>query len=645
MPDRVRRIAVVVSGVNEEYQQQVIGGAERFAAEHAVHLCLFAAMGGVLSGADYDAGEYNIFRLLQPTRFDGILLLVNTIPSAAERKRLLDAVNDAGVPVVLVDTAASGAVSVVIDNYAAMRGITEHLTDHHGCRRIAYIGGPRENAENAERLRAVQDVLAERGLTLEPERIWDGHFLSADGSAAVRRFLSETASEPGLPDAIICANDVMAIAAVNALQSYGISVPQDMIVTGFDHTFAGRNFSPELTCVDCGLSAAGSLACRMLWANEVQPGVTRTVLRDTAAVLSESCGCCEHTADSEQTFRRYSIRTALQYTESARLNSRMSCAFGECETLPQLIAALRNYVPEMPCEGFRLCLNTDWAGDKEAMLNAAATGEKLSFRTEGFPEQMCVPLAYENGAFTDAADFPSAQMLPSCVPETGNGTDYFFPLHFRSRSFGYCVMRGSVEMVHSPAVFSWMITLGNALEHIRRLSCTNAMVSRLEELHVTDALTGLMNRRGFARETSAAYEEALKQHCPVMIMFADLDGLKQINDVYGHDAGDNALRAVGHAVRDVCQNGEIGTRFGGDEYLIFASGKTEAECAALSEALQEHLKRFNEREKNPYTVSVSIGWHLAVPEPGSTVFRIIAEADQKMYEEKKKRAKSKYLRK
>ena len=650
MPDSIFRIAVVASGINEEYQNQVLRGAERYAAANAVRLSVFADMGGVLSGADYDAGEYNIHRLMRPERFDGVILLTNTIPSAAVRRQLIDTVRDSGIPAVFMEAETEGAAAVVIDNYAAMRQIAEHITAYHGCRRIAYIGGPRNNHESAERLRAVQDVLSERGLSLHPKRVREGHFLSADGNAAVMQFLSDAAAARApdtleFPDAIICANDVMAVAAMNALAANGISVPDDVLVTGFDHAAAGRNYSPELTSMDRGLEEAGAIACRMLQEHEVNPGTTQVFRRSTAPVWSESCGCRERTADSEQAFRRRSIRNAVQNAENTRLNSRMSCAFGACETLPQLITALRSFVPEMPCGRFLLCLNSDWMGGTESMLAAAADGIKEQYRTEGFPELMCVPIAYQNGMFIEAEDFPSGQMLPSSLPDAGSGTDYFFPLHFRSRGFGYCVLRGNAETVSSPAVFSWMITLGNALEHIRRLCCTNAVVGRLEELYVMDALTGIYNRRGFARETAEAYQQAIREQKPVMIMFADLDGLKEINDQHGHHAGDTALRAVGEAVRRVCRHGEIGTRFGGDEFLIYASGKTEAECAAMSDAIREELRLFNELSGEPFTVSVSIGWNLSVPEPESTVFRMIEEADQKMYEEKKKKTKSKYLRK
>ena len=650
MPDSICRIAVIASGISQEYQNQVIGGAARFAAEHPIRLLVFSDMGGALAGPAHDAGEYNIYSLLRYEQFDGIILLINTIPSAAVRTRLLEQIRAAGIPAVIMDASAPGTASVSIDNYGAMRQIAEHLTDEHKCRRIAYIGGPRDNPESAERLRAVQDVLAERGLPADPRRFREGNFLSADGSRAVRQFLADadparTADAAEFPDAIICANDVMAIAAMNTLAANELSVPRDVLVTGFDHTFAGRNFSPELTGIDRGLPEAGSLACKMLFSHEVQPGVTQTVLHGTQAVFSESCGCRQRTAESDAAFRRRCCRIAEQYAGSARLNSRMSCAFADCETLPQLTDALRCYLPEMPFDGFWLCLNGDWADDSGGLPAAAEAGEQEQFRTEGYSERMTVPLAYDGDGFPETPDFPSAQMLPAGAEDREDGLLYLFPLHFRRRSFGFCVLRGGTELMQSPTVFSWMITLGNALEHIRKLHCTNAVVRRLEQLSVMDALTGIRNRGGFARDTAAPYREAIRTQHPVMILFADLDGLKNINDRFGHSAGDQALRTVGQALKAVCRRGEICARFGGDEFLVFAADKTEAECDAFADAIRAELTCRNQQGDAPFSVSVSIGCCLTVPAPDSTVFGIVSEADQQMYKEKKKRKTSKYLRK
>ena len=102
---------------------------------------------------------------------------------------------------------------------------------------------------------------------------------------------------------------------------------------------------------------------------------------------------------------------------------------------------------------------------------------------------------------------------------------------------------------------------------------------------------------------------------------------------------------MGQALKAVCRRGEICARFGGDEFLVFAADKTEAECDAFADAIRAELTCRNQQGDAPFSVSVSIGCCLTVPAPDSTVFGIVSEADQQMYKEKKKRKTSKYLRK
>ena len=649
MPGAVRSIAVVVSDINQEYQSSVLSGAGNYAARHGIRLCSFTDSGRMIGSSSHDTGEYNIYQLIQYSFFDGVLMLTNTIPNLKVRQPIFDAASEAGIPTVVLDAESPHAASVCIDNYHAMRAIAEHLTDVHGCRRICYVSGPSVNPENTARQRAVEDVLSERGLSLSPELIWHGLFRSQDGTDAAEYLLraaKETDPEKHIdfPDAIICANDIMAIAVMNTLDANHVRVPEDVLVTGFDHTFEGRNFEPELTSVERPLYNAGARAMELLCSGEATPG--KKIMLQTSSSFAGSCGCTGCTASSLRDFKTERFRQMDHITADTRLCNRMSCAFAECETPEAMMDVLGDLAAELNCEGFYICLNSDWDGALDSVVTDEYEVRAEEFRTSGFPETMHLMLCLENGVRREGCDFPSEQMLPALLdPESAGDSFYFFPLHFRTRSFGYCVIRGGTTALESASLYSFMITIGNALEHVRKVRCTNAMVQRLERLYILDALTGIFNRNGFARETREPYQHALETGTPVMVMFADLDGLKDINDHFGHPGGDAALRAVGNALKNVCTGGEIYARFGGDEFLIFAVGATQEHGEAIAKAVGEELVRYNAEAQHPFLVSASIGFCIEVPQPHTSVFQIVAEADMQMYEQKKKRMPSKYLRK
>ena len=653
MSGTVRKLAVVASGINEEYQSSVLEGIRQYAATHPVKVCHFVDLGGVIGSDAHDHGEFNIYHYINLKDFEGIIMLANTIQSKEAQQKLFAAVRAAGIPAVVLDTEAEGMTALRIDNYKAMRSIVEHIVQKHGCRRINYIGGPETNPEGIERRRAVLDVLAEYGIHPEPRRIYDGHFMSEDGTAAARQFLADAADRNpdthlDFPEAIICANDNMAIAAMNTLCEAGINAPEDVLVTGFDYTYAGRNYSPELSSVERPLVASGYRACEMILNGEITPNETHVTVLDTEAHFIHSCGCAgETSSDNIRAFKKVCFRQMEQSVNDSRLNNRMNCAFAECDTPQQMMTQLRPFVLEMNCDDFYLCLNSDWAGDTEAILAVAeGSTEQEQYRVDGYPETMNILLGCENGEFFEDREFPSSEMLPALNEEPDQGKCYyFFPLHFRDRAFGTCVLCGGESAMYSPSIFSWMITIGNALEHVRKIRATNAVVNRLERLYVLDPLSGIFNRNGFAKETRSPYEFAARHHLPVIVMFADLDGLKQINDHFGHQAGDTAIRAVGQAIQNVCRHDEVYARFGGDEFLIFAADRTETDGDKLVQMLQAEFRRFNETGEHPFTLSASIGFYVAVPQPNTSVFHMVSVADQKMYEEKKKLRTSRYLRK
>ncbi len=126
---------------------------------------------------------------------------------------------------------------------------------------------------------------------------------------------------------------------------------------------------------------------------------------------------------------------------------------------------------------------------------------------------------------------------------------------------------------------------------------------RLAELSESDPLTGLRNTRGFSNRLNDEVTRFSRYHEPLALLFVDLDGLKQINDRYGHRAGDAALRRVAHAIRAELRRTDTGARWGGDEFAILAPN-TPAPAAS---ALAERIRALVARQDVPWRLTASIG--------------------------------------
>ena len=160
---------------------------------------------------------------------------------------------------------------------------------------------------------------------------------------------------------------------------------------------------------------------------------------------------------------------------------------------------------------------------------------------------------------------------------------------------------------------------------------------KLEDTYKLDALTGLYNRRGFMREYKKMLELMPKGSCLTVIL-ADLDGLKRINDNYGHREGDHAIHTVAQALKFACPEG-ICTRFGGDEMFgVIMGAHSESE---LRKAISDYLDSYNQRSDKPYAVSASVGIYITGTADDLDFEELIKKSDKLMYADKtaKKRAR------
>jgi LacI family transcriptional regulator len=195
------------------------------------------------------------------------------------------------IPVVLVSGSAGEphADVVAADNRAGTSALVTHLVEQHGKTRLFYVGGPREAPDARERRAALDEGLARYpGVRLTGS--FEGRFTTASGQLAARQILARPRGEA--PDAVICANDQMAIGAMRELQAAGIRVPADVAVTGFDNIYLGGLLTPPLTTVRQPMRLLGERACDLLLERIANPALPRRVERlPTTLIIRESCGC------------------------------------------------------------------------------------------------------------------------------------------------------------------------------------------------------------------------------------------------------------------------------------------------------------------------------------------------------------------
>jgi diguanylate cyclase (GGDEF)-like protein len=151
-----------------------------------------------------------------------------------------------------------------------------------------------------------------------------------------------------------------------------------------------------------------------------------------------------------------------------------------------------------------------------------------------------------------------------------------------------------------------------------------------------DELTGIGNRRAFYALSEEVLKIARRDHLSLALFFVDLDGLKDINDVYGHTAGDRALQAVAHVLSATFRESDVLSRIGGDEFLALARIAAPRDLKIVRGRVDDALADFNRTSSLPFRVSVSVGSVLVDAATANNMDAMIGAADAAMYEEKQK---------
>jgi DNA-binding LacI/PurR family transcriptional regulator len=283
-----------MDAIEDDYQTAIVRGAAGAAQQAGVGLWCLA--GGVITddGNDPRGVRNFVFDLLRPGDFDGILVLSGSLGNQLGVAAFSEWLKRfQGVSIVSVGVEIAACQSVIADGAAGMKEVLTHLIQQHNHRRIAFVRGPTTSFEAEERFAAYRDVLARFAIAEDARLILQGNWLRESGALAVRELFDERGMAVDAVSAIACANDYMALGAMDALRERGIAIPSSIAVTGFDDGEVGKCAVPPLTTVQQPTEAMGRDGMRRLLAimnGEAEAPLTRL---PTTIVGRRSCGCAK----------------------------------------------------------------------------------------------------------------------------------------------------------------------------------------------------------------------------------------------------------------------------------------------------------------------------------------------------------------
>ncbi|MGN0621082.1 MAG: GGDEF domain-containing protein [Porcipelethomonas sp.] len=626
-----KRIAVIILEIHNLYQNLMLKGLIEQAFSLDIDVAVFSMIDNDYNLTSYQRGEENIFHLINYEKFDGIIYASGLfqdadLKSEIDRKLL----EECRCPVLCMDTVDDRFENILADDTKAFESLVDHFIEKHGLKKIYCLTGYKGLVQSEKRLNGYINSMKKHGLEVKPHYWRYGDFWE-NAAKQLAKDIADGAVEK--PEAVVCANDWMAIHLCNTLTDLGISVPDEIAISGYDFIQEAMDNVPSITSYSSPNYHLGASAVQKLY--EMMTGEKCQLIKSDFGhvITGQSCGCGVDD-DSLMAERKEYIKKQSMF-DNMYENSNMAAALTDTSDLESCIGTIDGVtylIKDM--KAFYLCLCEDWNEITDENMEE-------NYRRTGFSEKMQLKLRKINniGEINNNVTFDTSVMLPDLWEDREKPMVFYFnAIHFNDRGFGYTVAAYDKPCAYDKIYRKWTKNINNALEFIRIQSYLKSVNQRLFMNSVRDALTGIYNRKGFDQYSEELYKNAVSQEKTLLILAADLDRLKYINDTFGHGEGDTAITVAANALNTSCLNNEVCARTGGDEFVVVGCGNyTEEIIGGYMNSIRSFFDRFNESSGKPYRVEASLGYFCGKPDGTLSLKELIDIADKEMYDNKIRR--------
>ncbi|MBE5938434.1 MAG: GGDEF domain-containing protein [Lachnospiraceae bacterium] len=578
---------------------------------------------------EYFKGELEIFDLADMSSYDAVIYLKDTFDNPEIEQDIEKKVHEKVTgPCVSLRTHAKDFCNILIDESAGIKEIVKHFIEVHGCKKIAFMTGKIEMLGAQLRLAAYKETMEEYGLEYDESYIFYGDYWKNKAGEAVDHY---EASHYGMPEAIVCANDYMALAVMQELIERGYRIPDDILISGFDNINDAEDYIPSLTSLDVPLDVMAKEAVCYIHEQLNGKKSSDDIMIVPRPVLRNSCGCGKR---DDWNIIRKKGRDYLAKSDNAYTMRDMrffTIALEGISNLNELTNVVDRYMGNVGgYRDFFMCLNIEPDGDLTKPYPSC----------DGYTENMLCSLAIKDRIKVEAnpKTFERKFLIPPEYTTEEPQIYYFTPLHCLTKNYGYTAISYSDYYGLQGDYYSFSTYISNALDTFNDKVILQRTLEKMEQLSVTDVLTGLYNRRGFEIKSTDIYEDCVEKNVPAMIVCIDMDGLKYINDIHGHSSGDKAIRTLAKALCYASGNKEVCARVGGDEFCVIAGDYSQEEMDDFVRKVFEYLDNYNKNAGNSkYQVSASCGAMLIDNHNGESLEYYINLCDKYMYEDKEKK--------
>ena len=604
---------------------------EHLKKENAV-LMVFTINSDLYWEEDKDSAETTVFDIIPYEAADVIVIMDEKIKSHKVSEKIILNAEKYNKPVVVVDGYYKGLPNISFDYAAGFELLVKHVLEQKKFKKPHIMAGIPDNPFSDERINVFKKVIEEYGYTFDDSMVSYGYFWAMPARNATEKLLESDE----IPDAIICANDIMAINVCDILQNHGYKIPEDVMIAGFDGYDEVFITSPKITTASCTTPELADAAYKLV-KNCLSEGILDeegSISVVPVLIVNESTGCESNSGYDRQMLSRFN-NSFYRHQDDVRVMYEAITKMQICENTDEMFSLLDDIVineekilKDVQFVVNQKCFDIDNYYFKYDISNI----DHEDFCMLYDPDISTTLVDLKNGFIRPDAGF-FIKRAESGYPLIFNALDYMnVPLGYICYSFN----EYSITKYSSSANITNTISMG--IGSYINMTYQKCLADKVDRMYKKDSLTGLYNRIGFNNVYEGIKKSGDKKGMPITVIMSDLDGLKFINDNFGHAEGDNAILTAATALKKACPDKAICVRFGGDELFSVIIG--ECDTDRIIKKIERLLSDYNRSSMKEYSVVTSCGYNTSVFDDNFDIKKALRKADEEMYVVKKEHQNS-----
>ena len=549
-------VGVCLTKIHDATRSDYVNRLHHLAQKADIKLIFFNSFVDFYNNDAFDEGARSVYSLINYELLDALVVVYDSFYNRNVASGIVRNARMNDIPVILVNGEEDGCWSILADYETAFKNVMRHVIAEHNVTDTVFIAGNRDNdPDSVIRISCYREVLEESGIPYDEERVFYGGYWD-DPARLIAYDLVSNGKKP--PQAIFCANDYMALAVCKELALHGYSVPEDVIVTGFDGVPEAEHFAPTLTTCCMDMEALAELTVQAVAAacgGEQPCGLQYSY----AANISESCGCRKYTQDDFRDIASDLFHTIHEMEEHEDFEYNWIDRMLEISDMNELSATLSGCM----LENSYVCLNSDF-------VSSAMELSREKENTQLFSDEMMLISSVYSGVETRReAKIARTSMVPDLEGWLKDDSSYILSsIYVGGKVCGYYAVRTNnipyCKHKIKRVLKTINIAFNVAINHFSQMKLRQSM----ERAAFTNVVTGMPNLKGAVKwfEEFTAQPESHSKTISVSVY-----GLPKYNyllENYGVDIAEDAMRFVSEALKLANQTDCYIAQCADDEFVV-----------------------------------------------------------------------------